>query len=164
IRVFHVTGVQTCALPISLLLDAHYSKEEILEAYLNEVFLGQVGDRAIHGFGLASHFYFGQPLSELSTDKLAMLVGIVKGASYFNPRRYPDRVIDRRNLILGMMATEGLISEQEAIRLKGRPLGVINRPSYSDSRYPAFMDLVREQLVKDYQEEDLQSEGLQIYT
>lgn len=149
---------------MALLLDAHYSKEEILEAYLNEVFLGQVGDRAIHGFGLASHFYFGQPLNELSTDKLAMLVGIVKGASYFNPRRYPERVKDRRNLILGMMAAEGLISEQEAIRLKGRPLGVINRPSYSDSRYPAFMDLVREQLVKDYQEEDLQSEGLQIYT
>src|SRR5690554_757725 len=149
---------------MALLLDAHYSKDEILEAYLNEVFLGQVGERAIHGFGLASHFYFGQPLTELSTDKLALLVGIVKGASYFNPRRYPDRATARRNTVLDLMAAEGLISQQEAIRLKGRPLGVINRPSYSDSRYPAFMDLVREQLVKDYQEEDLQSEGLQIYT
>lgn len=149
---------------MALLLDAHYHKDEILEAYLNEVFLGQSGARAIHGFGMASQFYFGQPLRELSPERIAMLVSIVKGASYYNPRRYPERVLGRRNWVLDRMAAEGLISEANAIHYKGRPLGVIERPSYSDARYPAFMDLIKEQLVREYQEEDLQSEGLRIFT
>ncbi len=149
---------------MSILLDAHYSKDEILEAYLNEVFLGQAGDRAIHGFGMAAQFYFGQPLTELSIDKIAMLVGVVKGASYYNPRRHPERVMARRNLVLDLLAQEGAISANEAIKYKGRPLGVINTPSYSGARYPAFMDLVKQQLVTEYQEEDLQSEGLRIFT
>src|SRR5690606_18906537 len=119
---------------MSVLLDAHYDKDEILEAYLNEVFLGQAGDRAIHGFGMGSQFYFGQPLEELSPDKIALLVGLVKGASYYNPRKYPERAKARRNLVLDVLAADGAISEKDAIKYKGRPLGIIERPSYSDAR------------------------------
>jgi penicillin-binding protein 1B len=77
--------------PIALLLNLHYSKDEVLEVYLNEVFVGQAGKRAIHGFGLASRFYFGQPVSELRLHQVALLVGLVKGASYYNPQRHPKR-------------------------------------------------------------------------
>ena len=76
---------------MAVLLELHYDKRDILESYLNEVFLGQDGQRAIHGFGPASQYFFSQPLAELKLDQVALLVGMVKGPSYFNPRRYPDR-------------------------------------------------------------------------
>ena len=101
---------------MSLLLELHYSKEEILEAYINEVYLGQSGRRAIHGFGLGARFYFGKPLQELSTGEIATLVGLVKGASFYNPRRHPQRAESRRDLILGVMQDNRIISAAERIR------------------------------------------------
>ncbi len=74
---------------MAVLLELHYSKDEILEAYLNEVYLAQDGDRSINGFGLASYFYFERPLAELSVDQYALLVGLVKGPSYYNPLETP---------------------------------------------------------------------------
>src|SRR5690606_40344587 len=88
---------------MAVLLELHYDKWEILEGYLNEVFLGQDGQRAIHGFGLASQYYFGQPLSELRAHQVALLVGMVKGPTYYNPRRQPERALARRNLVLDLM-------------------------------------------------------------
>ncbi|MGM0677740.1 MAG: transglycosylase domain-containing protein, partial [Pseudomonadota bacterium] len=78
---------------MALLLEWRYDKDEILEAYLNEVFLGQDGMRAIHGVGMASQFYFQRQLSELSTDEIALLVGIIRGPSYYDPRRRPERAL-----------------------------------------------------------------------
>ncbi|MDG9667190.1 penicillin-binding protein 1B [Hahella sp. CR1] len=149
---------------MAVLLEWHYEKDEILEAYCNEIFLGQAGARAIHGFGMASQFYFGVPVQDLTPEKSALLVAIVKGASYYNPRRHPERAQKRRDLVLQMMADGGVISNEQSIGFKNRPLGVVTQPRYSDSLYPAFMDLVRQQLDKDYREEDLQSEGLRIFT
>ena len=85
---------------MAVLLELHYDKKEILEAYLNEVFLGQDGQRAVHGFGLASQYFFGQPLNELKLEQVALLVGMVKGPTYYNPRRNPERALERRNLVL----------------------------------------------------------------
>jgi penicillin-binding protein 1B len=149
---------------MSLLLELHYEKDDILETYINEVYVGQAGTRAIHGFGLASQFYFGESISELDSHQIALLVGLVKGPSYYNPRRHPERAKSRRNLVLGVMADSGLISEQEASRARGQPLGVSVRASYSENRYPAYIDLVRRHLARDYRQEDLQSEGLRIFT
>ena len=98
---------------MAVLLETHYSKDEILEAYLNEIYMGQDGSRAVHGFGLASSFYFNKPPSELKTHELAMLVGIVKGPSQYDPRRRPQRVRERRDLVLGIWAEEGLIRPEE---------------------------------------------------
>ena len=149
---------------MALLLEWHYDKDEILEAYLNEVYLGQSGQRAIHGFGLASRFYFGRPLKELNTSQLALLVGIIKGPSYYDPRRHPNRVLARRDLVLSLLNEQGKISQSSMQRAQKRSLQVIPRPRTSITDYPAYLDLVRRQLRRDYRDEDLRSEGMQIFT
>ena len=149
---------------MSLLLEWHYNKDEILEAYLNEVYLGQDGNRAIHGFGLASYFYFERPLAELSVDQYALLVAMVKGPSYYNPRRHPERATARRNLVLDVMTELELITADESARAKARKLGVSPYQRKAINTFPAFLDLVRRQLQRDYRDEDITSEGLSIFT
>jgi len=149
---------------IALILEARYSKDEILEAYANEIYLGQDGPRAIHGFGLAAHFYFSRPLGELRLPELALLVGLVKGASYYNPRRHPQRALARRNLVLDQMVGQDMLDARAAQRARAAPLGVTERGKRDSASYPDFVDLVRRQLRRDYREEDLTSEGLRIFT
>ncbi|HIP38962.1 MAG TPA: penicillin-binding protein 1B [Desulfocapsa sulfexigens] len=149
---------------MALLLEYHYEKGEILEAYLNEIYLGQDGKRAIHGFAMASKFYFGRNIDELSQDQIALLVGIAKGASFYNPRRQPERARARRNLILNNMGKAGLLTPDVSIGLQDRDLGVSEHIPSGITPYPAFVQLVRRQLKRDYRDEDLQSEGLSIFT
>lgn len=149
---------------MSVLLEVHYSKSEILETYVNEVFLGQSGGRAIHGFALASQYYFRRPLRELNTQQVALLVGLVKGASYYNPWRNPERATARRNLVLSVMHREGLIATGEFGRASNAPLGVVAPDNRARTTYPAFIDLVKRQLARDYRDSDLQTEGLRIFT
>jgi len=149
---------------MAILLDAHYAKENILEAYLNEVYLGQDGGRAIHGFGLGSYFYFRKPLEELQPEELALLVGMVKGPSYYNPRRFPDRARKRRNLVLEMFRDAGFLNDAETTRAQNEPLGVSRGSSRSTTQYPAFIDLVKKQLKGHYRDSDLTEEGLRVFT
>ncbi|GAB7528879.1 penicillin-binding protein 1B [Pseudomonas sp. 3A(2025)] len=149
---------------MSLLLELHYSKQEILEAYLNEVFVGQDGQRAVHGFGLASQYFFSQPLSELKLHQVALLVGLVNGPSYYNPRRNPERALERRNLVLDQLVLQGVAPVDVVEAAKKMPLGVSRTGSLADSSFPAFMDLVKRQLRDDYRDEDLTEEGLRIFT
>ncbi len=149
---------------MAILLEWHYEKDEILEAYLNEIFLGQQGERAIHGFALASRYYFDRPLNELNTEEIALLVGLVKGASYYNPHRHTERALDRRNLMIDVMLSRGLLNHESAQRARLSPLLVRPKGDYSGNTYPAFIDLVRRQLHEDYRDEDLRSEGLRIFT
>lgn len=149
---------------MALLLEMHYSKEEILEAYANEIYLGQDGNRAIHGFGLASHFYFDQPLSQLSLAQSALLVGLVKGPSYYDPRHQPARALARRNLVLQEMQQQQFITQQQYVAARAAPLGVVDQAPGGTSIYPAFVELVHRQLQRDYREADLRSEGLMIFT
>jgi penicillin-binding protein 1B len=149
---------------MALMLDAHYEKDAILEAYANEIYLGQDGLRAIHGFGLASHFYFNRPLKELDLPKLALLVALVRGPSYYDPRRNPERARKRRDLVLRVLQEQGHISEEQQLVASRAPLGVTGKERRSTGNYPALLDLVRRQLHRDYREEDLTSEGLRIFT
>ncbi len=149
---------------MAILLEIHYSKQEILEAYLNEVFVGQDGQRAVHGFGLASQYFFSQPLSELKLHQVALLVGLVKGPSYYNPRRNPDRALERRNLVLDLLEQQGVATPQAVAAAKKMPLGVTKTGSLADSSFPDFLDLVKRQLRQDYRDEDLTEEGLRIFT
>lgn len=149
---------------MALLLEMHYSKDEILETYLNEIFLGQDATRAIHGFGLASHFYFDRPLERLELHELATLVGMVKGPAVYDPRKKPDLVLQRRNLVLQEMVKLEAITQEQFVKARQQALGVIHRPPTGTSPYPAFLQLVHRQLQRDYREEDLRSEGLRIFT
>jgi penicillin-binding protein 1B len=147
---------------MALALDAHFSKADLMNAYINEIFLGQDGDRAIHGFGLASRFYFGKPLAELDLSEVALLVSIVRGPSYYDPRRHPDRARIRRDLVLKLMAERNVIRPADAQAASRKPLGVTAKAA--GGYYPAYLDFVRRTLRRDYRIEDLTQEGLRIYT
>lgn len=149
---------------MAFLLEMHYSKQEILEAYLNEIYLGQDGERAIHGFGLAAQFYFNRPARELKPDQIALLIGLAKGAGYYDPRLHPDRALERRNLVLQVMQKENVISAADYETAITQPLGVSETKPSGASPFPAYLDLVRQQLQRDYKEEDLRSQGLMIFT
>ncbi len=149
---------------MALLLEYHYQKDEILEVYLNEIYLGQGGKRAIHGFAMASRFYFERNLDELSPDQIALLVGLAKGASFYNPRKQPERAKARRDMILRNMGQAGLLSPEITSQLQEKSLGVSKGTPSGITRYPAFVQLVRQQLKQDYRDEDLQSEGLSVFT
>ncbi len=149
---------------MAVLLEYRYEKNEILAAYLNEVFLGQDNQRAIHGFGLAAEYYFSAPLTELRVEQLALLVGMVKGPSHYEPRRHPERAIKRRNIVLNSLTKLGVLEASVSQHAIEAGLGVTPRRSLSRSRYPAFTELVRKQLVENYDDEDLRSAGLRIFT
>ena len=146
---------------MAMRLEAHYTKQDILVAYLNEVYLGQDGQRAIHGFGLGAEYYFAKPLGELNAGETAMLIGLVKGPSYYDPRKHGDRALARRNLVLQQLADAHLIDATVAKSAIASPLGL--RPP-GGSYVPAFLDLVRRHLKRDYAEADLAAAGLSVYT
>ncbi|MBL4608494.1 MAG: penicillin-binding protein 1B, partial [Pseudomonadales bacterium] len=148
---------------MALLLELHYDKAEILEAYLNEIYLGQNGDKGVHGLGLASAYYFGRTPEQLKLDQIALLVGIIKGPSYYNPRRHPERASKRRNQVLTILKDQGVITEQAYKSAIKKPLNIARKPR-SNSPYPAYMDLVKRQLRRDYADKDLRNEGLRIFT
>lgn len=157
-------GRKLMELPMAVLLELHYEKEQILETYLNEVYLGQDGARAIHGMGLAAQFYFGRALEELEPHQLALLVGMLKGPSYYDPRRNPERAERRRNVVLTVAHEQGLLSERDYGIALERPLDVVPKGAGALYAFPAFIDLVRRQLARDYPAEVLSSEGLQIHS
>ena len=149
---------------MAILLEFHFTKENILEGYINEIYLGQDGPRAIHGFGLASQYYFKTPLIDLSLDKQALLVALVRGASYYNPWRNPERALKRRDLVLDVAVREGRLDSELAAAAKAQPLGMGEQTASSTKRFPAYLDLVRRQLQRDYKVEDLSENGLFIFT
>lgn len=169
IKNFYLTADRTLLrkmleIPMAMILEWHYSKEEILEAYLNEVYLGQSGNRAIHGFGLGAAHYFAQPIQELELHQLALLAGLVKGPSYYDPRRNPERAKARRNLVLSVLHQQGSINDEEYMLASTAELDVVPAGSSMKEAYPAYIDLVKRQLRREYKDEDLGSEGLQIFT
>ena len=169
VKNFYLTGERSLSRKLTeammaVLLELHYSKRDILEGYLNEVFMGQDGNRAIHGFGLASHYFFNLPLAELKLHQIALLVGMVKGPTYYNPRRYPERALQRRNLVLDLLAEQQIAPADAVEQAKRQPLGVTPNGSLSNTSFPAFLDLVKRQLRQDYREEDLTEEGLRVFT
>lgn len=149
---------------MALILEARYSKDAILEAYLNEIYLGQDGARAIHGFGLASQFYFSRTPDELELHHDALLVALVRGPSFYDPVKTPEKAKKRRDMVLEEMADLGYITKYQADQAKLKPLDIVKDPHQAISRYPAFLDLVRRELQKEYRNEDLTSEGLGIFT
>ncbi|MDE2408444.1 MAG: penicillin-binding protein 1B [Xanthomonadaceae bacterium] len=147
----------------ALLLDARYDKRTLLEAYFNQVDLGQRGSQSIRGVAAASEFWFGKELRDLSTEQIALMIGMVKGPSWYNPRRNPERATQRRNFVLGEMRETHLIDDKEYQRAIQAPLGVTaNAGNLAANRYPAYVDLVRKQLARDYPADQLSGAGLSV--
>jgi penicillin-binding protein 1B len=149
---------------MAVLLELRYDKAAILEAYINEVFLGQRGAYAVHGFGEASQFYFDRPLDQLEPHHIALLIGLVKGPSHYNPRRHPERARARRDQVLAAFEETGLLGAAQAAAAADRELDVIRSPRPRGTRYHAFIGLVRRQLAQVYRDEDLRAEGLRIFS
>ncbi|NBD00330.1 bifunctional glycosyl transferase/transpeptidase [Atlantibacter hermannii] len=148
---------------MALIMDARYSKDRILELYLNEVYLGQSGDNEIRGFPLASLYYFGRPVDELSLDQQALLVGMVKGASIYNPWRNPKMALERRNLVLRLLQEQKVIDQELYDMLSARPLGVQPRGGVI-SPQPAFMQMVRQELQTKLGDKIKDLSGVKIFT
>ncbi len=149
---------------MAVLLELHYGKDEILETYLNEVYFGQDRNRAIHGFALASQFYFSRSIEHLSLHQAALLVGLLKGPAYYNPRKHPKRAKKRRDIVLRALRDQNYISKDAYRTATNSTIAITTLLDRGQSRYPAFMDLVIRQLKRDYRESDLRSEGLRIFT
>ena len=148
---------------MALIIDYRYSKDRILEAYLNEVYLGQNGKEAVHGFGLASRLYFGQPLQELRIDQLALLVGMVKGPSYYNPMRFPERAKERRDLVLKLMMDQDILTAKQYEQAVTRPLDVQKHARIA-SRQPAYFQQLSIELKQKLGDVFKSDTGLRVFT
>jgi penicillin-binding protein 1B len=157
-------GRKATELVMAVLLELHYGKNEILETYLNEIYLGQDRDRAVHGVGLAAQFYFGKPIQNLTLAESALLVAMVKGPAVYDPHRHPQRALERRNLVLREAKEQGAINDAQYLAARAEPLGIDPKRSMGTSPYPAFLQLVHRQLRRDYADADLRSEGLRVFT
>ena len=146
---------------MAVALEIRYSKDELLLAYVNEIYLGQDGARAVHGFGLASQFYFGKPLAELELHELALLVAEVRGPAYYDPRRHPERARARRDFVLQRMVDDGLATNDEAQAAANHDLGLLANTRRSATQ-SAFLGLVRRQLTTEYARDDLERTGLTV--
>jgi penicillin-binding protein 1B len=167
VRSYFLTNRQTMGRKVreavmAISLASHFGKADLMNAYINEIFLGQDGNRSIHGFGLASEFYFGKPLAELDLPQIATLVAIVRGPTYYDPRRHAQRTLARRDLVLQILAQQRVVSAEQAQTAQGQPLGVTI--GASGAYYPAYLELVRRTLQRDYPEKELTEAGLRVYT
>ena len=149
---------------MAVILDARFTKYELINAYINEIYLGQDGARAVHGFGLGSQYYFNKPVSELAAHEIALLVTVIRGPSYYNPRRHPQRALERRNRVLGQMLAANIINANTYRQALRKPLSNTETARKGGGYYPAFMDLVRKKLVSEYGQNLLSSYGYKIFT
>lgn len=149
----------------ALILELRYSKPEILQAYVNEVYLGQDGKVAIHGFELASRYYFNRRLAELEPSQIATLVGMLKGASYYNPVRFPTRTQQRRDFVLRKLLEAKYISRSEYLTALDQPVKPhqLNRDLVSNT-HPHFLTQVRRELTNRLSYDELTTKGLSIIT
>ncbi len=149
---------------LAIILERRYSKKIILEAYLNRVLLGQSGAQAVQGFPAASEFYYGRRLQELKPQEIALLIGLLKATTTYDPRRSVEKATQRRNVVLAQFREQGLINDKDFEFAKSAALNVVAKPQASRDRYPAFLALVRDQLQRTYDQSALTSQGLSVLT
>jgi penicillin-binding protein 1B len=148
---------------ISVVIELKYEKEEILEIYLNEIYLGQKGPVAINGVGEASYFYFGKPVKELSRAESATIAGLIKAPNHYSPYRDKERCLSRRNFVLTAMHDKGWLSKEALQADLKTPVKTVGFTVHG-KKAPYFVDYLEQQLKILYRPEDLTSLGLSIYT
>ena len=150
---------------MAVVAERRYSKRQILENYLNEIYLGQNGAQGIFGVWEASRFYFRKEPNALTVPECALLAGLLTGPNYYNPYRHPDRARQRRDNVLRLMQERGLISEGEFAEALEAPLGVSDKPPETSSvNAPYFVDHLRRELAHTYPPEMVAAEGLSIFS
>ena len=156
-------GRKLAEMMIALILEHRFTKEQILEIYVNQVDMGQRGSFNIRGFGEASLAYFGKDIKGLSLPEAALLAGIVNGPSYFSPARNPERAVKRRNIVLLSMYENHVIDKAVLASAESTPLKLapLNRQG-EDAPY--FVDLVRDRLLTQYDDSELDNNALRVYT
>jgi penicillin-binding protein 1B len=148
---------------MALILEYRYSKDQLLEAYINEVYLGQHYANGIYGFGLAAEFYFGKSIQSLNLEQMAMIIGQVKGPSYYDPWRFPARTIKRRDLVLRLMYQQEIIAQHEFERAVESPLSVRKKRRVKQQKFPAYLQLVKAELARHLSQYEQQS-GVRVFT
>jgi penicillin-binding protein 1B len=148
---------------ISVIIEFKYEKEEILEIYLNEIYLGQKGTVAVNGVGEASYFYFGKPVKELSRAEAATIAGLIKAPNHYSPYQDMARCLARRNFVLRAMHQKGWLSAEDLQSDLKAPVNAVGF-TVPGKKAPYFVDYLAQQLKALYRPEDLTSLGLSIYT
>ena len=148
---------------ISVELEQRFSKKQIFELYANQVPMGQRGSFTTTGFGEAAQAYFAKDLKDITLPEAALLAGLIQRPSYLDPYRHPDRAQERRNLVLDAMVETNTISRAQADAAKATPLKLAPQ-NVEASDAPYFVDLIREQLIGKYGEDELNSGGYRVYT
>lgn len=169
VKNFYLTPEQTIKrklneMLMAVILDWHYEKNEILQVYFNEVYFGQDGVRAIHGIELASQYFFAKSASKLQVHEAATLVGMLKGPSYYNPRRHNERAKTRRNIVLKKMFELGHLTEEQFGEATDAPLLTVASGGQFGSQNPGYIDRAFRELKDNFVDVDLDVNGLQIYT
>jgi len=148
---------------MAIIIETRYSKDLLLEAYVNEVYLGQHYANGIYGFGLAAKFYFGKTLEELNSAQIALLVAQVKGPSYYDPWRNPDRAKERRDLVLRLMFEQNFFTVKEFKTMVATPLSIRNNRRFKAQEYPAYIQLVKQEL-NELMPSAQQKNGIRVFT
>jgi penicillin-binding protein 1B len=148
---------------ISIELEQRFSKEQIFTLYANQVDMGQRGSFTITGFGEAAQSYFGKDLKDLTLPEAALLAGLIQSPSRLAPYRHPERAIERRNLVLEAMVDTKSITREQADVAKAAPLKLAPQ-NVEASDAPYFVDMIRDQLLAKYGDEELNDAGYRVYT
>ena len=148
---------------VAILLEHRLSKERIFELYSNEIYLGQSGSFSIYGFGEAANAYFNKDISSLTLPEAALLAGIIRGPNYYSPYRHARRATERRNHVLAEMAEAGYITRQQAQEASAAPLGLAPE-NVGGTQAPYFVDMIQDELLAHFSEEQLLSQSYRIYT
>ena len=147
---------------MSLVLERRTSKEEILELYLNDVYLGQRGSFAIHGVAEASRIFFGKDVANLDLSEAALIAGVIQSPARRSPFANPKPAVERRNVVLQAMAAEMYITDDEAAKASREPLQVVARSV--DNEAPYFVDMVGEQVNEQFPGVTTQPGAVDVYT
>ncbi len=148
---------------LSTALEWRYSKDQILEAYLNEIYLGQSGGSAVRGIGAAARAYFGKEVHQLTLSEAALLAGMIRAPNSYSPATNPDRARDRRDVVLARLRDLGKISEADYRRAKREPVKARTTPG-SGLMAPYFVDYVRAELERNSDVDLADQHGLRVYT
>ena len=148
-------------------LEFKYTKKQIFERYLNEIFLGQIGAYEVRGFAEGAKYFFGKQVSELNEGEIALMVGLIKGPAFYSPYRHFERAMTRQRYVLERMLETAKITEAQFNSALKQPIRLAQAPQ-AGNRAPYFVDYVKAELLRllsdRFEEKEISELGFQVYT